>query len=487
MSYLAPESQLTLIYDLLMKKWNLLLLAFLAIFAGACTDDEKKTADPVALEKPVLTLGEVGETSIAFTWNAVDHASGYEYRLSANGAVVAEKTTEAGITSATVEGLQGATDYEIRLRALGEGDYLTSEYAVANFTTTAPAPTHVVFADAVLERLVKAVEPAIDGDGDGRISFAEAEAVTELDFGFEDETSVVEADVVTSLSGIESFTSLKRLGFKYHRIADASPVEELKELEYLNLGENPIARLDLTNLGKLTDLRLYGTDITELDLEKSPLLVELYLQRSSVTTLDLSPLRALENAYLSKGKLETLKAVGMENLTRLDAVENRLTQLEVSDCPKLGQLHLNGNLLEGITGLKNMPGLYLLNLYGNKLQSLDVTGLPLLMQFFVYDNALPNLDLSQNLRLMKIFVSNNPLRTLDLSANEMVESIEAENMSQLEELNLKNGGYFDKWNAEYSIVVGNAALRKVITDPGDEFTFVQELFSDRPEVSVVTE
>lgn len=69
----------------------------------------------------------------------------------------------------------------------------------------------------------------------------------------------------------------------------------------------------------------------------------------------------------------------------------------------------------------------------------------------------------------------------------MVESIEAENMSQLEELNLKNGGYFDKWNAEYSIVVGNAALRKVITDPGDEFTFVQELFSDRPEVSVVTE
>lgn len=143
MSYLAPESQLTLIYDLLMKKWNLLLLAFLAIFAGACTDDEKKTADPVALEKPVLTLGEVGETSIAFTWNAVDHASGYEYRLSANGAVVAEKTTEAGITSATVEGLQGATDYEIRLRALGGGDYLTSEYAVANFTTTAPAPTHV--------------------------------------------------------------------------------------------------------------------------------------------------------------------------------------------------------------------------------------------------------------------------------------------------------------------------------------------------------
>lgn len=470
-----------------MKNWKLLLLAAVISAGAACSDEEKDAPPPVVLEKPVITLGEIGETTAVFTWNGVDHASGYEYRLYFGELIAAQEQCGADVTSAAVERLQSGTTYEIRLCALGEGRYSSSEFATATFKTADPKPTHVVFKDPVLSRLVKAVEPAVDADGDGKISFAEAEAVTEFDFGFDDESSVVEEDVVTDLSGIEYFTRLKRLGFKFHRISDAVPVEGLKELEYLNLGENPVANLDLTNLGKLTDLRLYGTNISALDLEKIPLLVELYLQRTAVTALDLSPLKALENAYLSKSQLRELKAVGMENLMRLDAVENRLSKIEIHDCASLGQLHLNGNLLTKIEGMVNLPKLMIVNLYGNRLASLDVTGLPMLLQLFVFDNALPALDLSQNPRLMQLFVSNNPLRTLDLSANESVEVVEAESMTELEEINLKNGGYFDKWNAEYSIVYGNTALKKIITDPGDEYDFVKKLFESRPEVSVVTE
>lgn len=470
-----------------MKKWKFLLLAAGAFAIVACSDEKTPEADPVAVDKPVIVLGEVGQTAVAFTWEAVEHATGYETRILSGGSVVAEKQLGAAETSASFGELQSATAYEIRLRALAERNYLSSEFATATFTTLAAEATHVVFADAVLERLVMGVTPAVDADMDGKISFEEAAAVTELDFGFDDETSVVEADVVTSLSGIEYFTGLKRLGFKYHRIADAAPVEGLRELEYLNLGENPVAKLDLTNLGKLTDLRLYGTQIGQLDLEKTPRLVELYLQRTAVTSLDLSPLKLLENAYLSKAQLKELRAVGLKELLRLDAVENQLVKVEISECPQLGQLHLNSNQLEGITGLKTMTGLYLLNLYGNQLKSLDLSGMPILLRLFVYDNSLPALDLTRNTRLMHLYVSNNPIRKLDLSANESVEVIEAENMSQLEELNLKNGGYFDKWNAEYAFVTGNTALRKVITDPGDEFEFVKNLFAGRPEVSVVTQ
>lgn len=470
-----------------MKKWKFLLLAAGAFAIGACSDEKASETDPVAVDKPVIVLGEVGPTTVAFTWDAVEHATGYEARILSGSSVVAQKQYGATETSASFAELQSATAYEIRLRALAEGNFLPSEFATATFTTLEPEATHVIFADPVLERLVMGVTPAVDADEDGKISFAEAAAVTELDFGFDDETSVVEADVVTSLSGIESFTGLKRLGFKFHRITDAAPVEGLQELEYLNLGENPITKLNLANLGKLTDLRLYGTKIEQLDLEKTPLLVELYLQRTAVTSLDLSPLGVLENAYLSKAQLEELRAVGMKELVRLDAVENKLARVEISECPKLGQLHLNTNQLQGITGLENMTGLYLLNLYGNQLTSLDVSGLPVLMRLYVYDNSLPALDLKQNTRLQQLFVSNNPMQTLDLSANEEVEVIEAENMSQLKELNLKNGGYFDAWNAEYAIVTGNTALRKVITDPGDEFEFVKKLFAASPDVSVVTE
>lgn len=99
--------------------------------------------------------------------------------------------------------------------------------------------------------------------------------------------------------------------------------------------------------------------------------------------------------------------------------------------------------------------------------ALDTSNLPFLMQLSVFENQIASVDFSANPALRNVYLTQNPLTKIDLSANENIMLLEAINMSNLEEINLKNG-YCDDW-AEYYIVEGNPALKKVIVDPGYEF------------------
>lgn len=327
--------------------------------------------------------------------------------------------------------------------------------------------------------------PAVDTDGDGIISFEEAGAVKAIEIGFEYEEDATPEKCVTDISGLEHFSSLETLNLKYHEVSDASPVEGLSTLTALNLGENPIKSLDLTKLGNLTDLRLYGTGIEDLDLASSPLITQLYLQRTNLKEIDLTPLTALENVFMSKSMLlSKIKASGLENVTRIDAVECNISEAEISDCPLLMELHLSSNKLSSIE-LTGLSKLMRLNLYDNQLKSLDVTGLPFLMWLFAFDNQISSIDFSGNEAIRTVSISGNPLKTLDLGGNPEVEIVEAENMPALELINLKNWGY-SEW-AEYYISDGNTSLKKVVTDTGAEFEHVSRLFKNNPAVTVTAE
>ena len=451
--------------------------AVLGVFASGC---DKSTE---TLGTPSVEISDVTVDGFTFTWSSVSGASGYEYSVTESEKLVKEGTTVQP-ESVSVTGLQMATSYKVNVRALGTGSYSNSEYATEAVQTL---DNVVHFNDAVLERrLLAMTEPKVDADGDGKITLEEAAAVKELKLGFEEKPET-DADCVTDITGLEKFTALEYLSLKYNKVSDASPVEGLSSLQTLILGENPITSLNLESLGNLVDLRLYGTDISEIDLSKTPKLEYLYLQRTKVTAVDLTVLPELEQALVNDcSQLGELKVAGLQKLTRLDAVKGNLSAFEISDCPELMELHLNSNKIASVK-LTNLPKLMRLNLYDNKLTALDVSKLPFLMWLFVYDNQLTILDLSANTMLRNLHASNNPLTEVDLSHNENVMTVELENMSKMKVLNLKNGGYYDDWDNEYSIVTGNTALEKVITDAGAEYEAVKKMFASNPKVQVVTE
>lgn len=463
----------------IMKLTRFIVFPVLALALFSCNEK----IEPVALPEPEVVVDEVTENSVTFSWKPVEKSTGYEYRMSEASDAVAFAKVDAATLSVTIDGLQCETEYVFKVRTLGDGEsYLDSGWKETVVTT--PAPAHVKFADKVFEKLLLGLEPAVDVDGDGSISFEEAAAVKEINIGYQYAEDATDDNTVSDLAGIEYFTSLEALNLKYHRVADATPVEGISSLQSLNLGENPISKLDISALVNLTDLRLYGTGVSELDLAKTPLIKSLYLQRTAFTELDLTPLAELEEAYINEAKLQTLNASGLKNLNRLDAVKNELTSVDVKDCSSLVQLHLNSNKLTSMD-LAGLSSLIILNLYENELTTVNFSGAPKLMQLFIFDNQLSTVKFSGNRILSQLFISNNPLKTLDLSFNANIAVLEAINMPALEEINLQNDACDDF--PEYTIVEGNTALQTVYVDAGEEYDYVSGLFKDVPSVSVVTE
>ncbi len=336
-------------------KLFLALAAFAAITISGCSKSE-------TLQTPEIKVTNLSTTSFSFTWTAIPDATGYTYEVkAANQSTVTDGNREKP-ENVEVTGLSAASTYTVSVKALGTGSFTDSEYATITVTTL---DNTIHFADKVLERrLLAMTEPKIDADGDGKITFEEAAAVKELQLGFDlkPESTV---DCVTDITGLEYFTSLETLSLKFNSVSDIKPIEGISTLKVLILGENPISSINLDKLGELTDLRLYGTNISDIDLTKTPKLESLYLQRTNVSKVDLTPLQSLDQALLNKcSSLTELKASNLPSITRIDAVECNLKSFEISDCPSLRELHLNSNKLTSIK-MTNLAMLMRLNVYDN--------------------------------------------------------------------------------------------------------------------------
>jgi hypothetical protein len=129
---------------------------------------------------------------------------------------------------------------------------------------TTVAPDVVVFADPLLEAMVREVMGKPEGD----ITLEEAEAVTKMELGIDWQQEPAEGTQIKNISGIENFKNLEELGLHFHAITDISPLAGLNKLTSLSLGGNPVADITplsgLTNLGWLTLFNCQAQDYTPL-------------------------------------------------------------------------------------------------------------------------------------------------------------------------------------------------------------------------------
>ncbi|HBE55749.1 MAG TPA: hypothetical protein DDW22_07130 [Prevotellaceae bacterium] len=111
------------------------------------------------------------------------------------------------------------------------------------------------------------------------------------------------------------------------------------------------------------------------------------------------------------------------NITRLDCSSNWLESIDVSGDPLLVELYCDNNRLTQVT-LGNQPNLTDLYVGDNQLTSIDLSGLSALKSISCYKNSLTTIDVSHNPNLKEIVCRENSLQgTLDLSANPLVERV----------------------------------------------------------------
>ena len=261
---------------------------------------------------------------------------------------------------------------------------------------------------------------------------------------------------LTSLKGIEYFTSLKHLNCNYNKLTSLD-LSNNTALESLNCADNELTSLDVSNNTALWLLNCSSNFLTLLDISNNVLLNRLYCSSNSLTTLEISNNKDLIELQCSSNLLTELDISSNTDLTVLYCNYNKLTSLDVSNNAALENLFCGYNSLTSLdisnnTTLKffachanlltsldvsNNTALELISCSNNSLTSLDVSKNTALTSLNCYDNQLTTLDVSNNTALKWLHCYSNQLTTLDVSNNTALTSLQCYD-NQLTTLDVSN-------------------------------------------------
>jgi len=160
------------------------------------------------------------------------------------------------------------------------------------------------------------IEDGVDINGDGLISYAEARLVTTI--YLDPDSASSSKGKITSLEGIEAFIHLDTLHCCFNQVSqlDVSSNAELRVLICWNSDENDqLASLNVSNNKKLEHISIPGNKLTELDVSNCPSLNKLLLWYNQIADLDVT-------------KNTNLLWLGLDG--------NLLSRLDVSNNTKLG-------------------------------------------------------------------------------------------------------------------------------------------------------
>lgn len=233
----------------------------------------------------------------------------------------------------------------------------------------------------------------INSNGYAEMKESEVLAINRLDldsYGYDYNCSI------TSLSGIEHFVNLEHLDCRNSGLKECDFSKNVKlrtvgiqhttELKSLDFSNNPeidglylnynsgLSSLNLTGCNNLLNLQLYGSALTSLDIPNKAAMDNLLFGGSLI--LDPADYPNLTGLGCENMELTTLDGFIPETmkgqLTYLSCDNNNLTEIDLSQYPRLTDLSCGGNQIESLD-LSKAPGLKSLSCGGNNITALDIT------------------------------------------------------------------------------------------------------------------
>ena len=225
----------------------------------------------------------------------------------------------------------------------------------------------------------------------------------------------------------------------------------LSPMRSFDCSDSHITSISIVNEPELTTLDCYRNEIerTNLDISgalnletlnchNNPKLMFLNLsEHKKLRILDCRYDRTNTSDPDDRGAITTIilpsEGGALESIT---AYDNDLSAIDLSGCPNLYYVNLEGNSLMEIDVTK-LPELQQLDVRYNYIQSLDLTKNEKLEKLFCNDNHLTELNVFINTELMDLVCSNNQIKSLDLSANGNITNLSCDG-NQLTKLNVSN-------------------------------------------------
>jgi len=225
------------------------------------------------------------------------------------------------------------------------------------------------------------IEDGVDTNDDGKISYAEAEAVIKIiDYAISHRGS----GIINSLEGIEAFINLEELTLPHHQITsmDFSKNTLLKLLDFQG---NQVNHLNVSNCRLLERLWCGANNLTTLDISNNTSLIALFCQSNQLSSLDVSNNTSLTNLFCQSNQLSSLD---VSNNTALDALVcsgNQLIILDVSNNTVLKVLACSGNQFSDLDISYNNE----LGNYSGEFVEVDISQMPTLYKVCVWEMPFP--------------------------------------------------------------------------------------------------
>lgn len=139
---------------------------------------------------------------------------------------------------------------------------------------------------------------------------------------------------IQTLSGIETFTQLKKLSLYNNGITDTK-LPNLPNLQHLNLAKNQINELDVSNFPTMGSLYIFGNKLTRLHLSNLPKLQQLKANDNAIVDFHYQGIPALEKLYLFNNKMEDMDIYHLPLARYIDVRQNPMPDKLYEEMDKL--------------------------------------------------------------------------------------------------------------------------------------------------------
>jgi Leucine-rich repeat (LRR) protein len=266
----------------------------------------------------------------------------------------------------------------------------------------------------------------IDSNLDGEIQFTEALAPNyELNVSYNN---------ISDLTGIEAFTNITGLICNNNTLNSLN-VSTLTNLINLDCSVNQISNLNVGNLILLETLKCNNNQLTAINVIPLVNLKTLICSFNSINTLNLSNMLNLERLEYVYNFSTSLTFLNVPKMKYLDCYANySLNSLNISGLPLLEYLNCsyNGLTFLNVNGLTNLN---YLDCSGNPLTTQNISGLNNLITFYANQTQISTIDLTNLPNLTNVSIYNNQLTNLNLTGSNNVNNLNCSN-NQLTNLNL---------------------------------------------------
>ncbi len=155
-----------------------------------------------------------------------------------------------------------------------------------------------------------------------------------------------------------------------------------------------VGTLDVSGFTELSGLYLSGNRLTAVNASNCPGLGDVEVYNDTVQSLDFSNCESLSNLICNNNQLTSLNVSGCSGIEgSIFCNDNQLTELDVSDCTQMGSLVCSDNQLKSLN-VRNCAGLSTLRAENNALTELDLSDCANLQVLNLAGNRFTSIDTS---------------------------------------------------------------------------------------------